>query len=53
MALVSERYSDVGTELFIYPESRKASSKPSDELKVGDTVAIPVEAVVLLRFPEK
>jgi glycine cleavage system T protein len=51
MALVDRRYTEPGSELFIYPESRRAVSKVPAEFEPGDTVALPVRAVVLPRFP--
>lgn len=61
MALVETRYSEPGTPLFIYPETRSASrpagreavSDASPPLELGDTVTLPVEASVIARFPEK
>jgi glycine cleavage system T protein len=51
MALVDGRYTEPGTELLIYPSNRKAVTKPPDDLKIGDTIAMPVGATVLPRFP--
>jgi len=51
MALIEARYAAPGTELLIYPDSRKAVSKPPREFALGDTVAMPVKAEVLPRFP--
>jgi glycine hydroxymethyltransferase len=53
MALVDERYTEPGTELFIYPETRKAVCKAPHEFEPGDTVALPVNAVVLTRFLDR
>jgi glycine hydroxymethyltransferase len=52
MALVERRYAEPETDLYIYPESRRAVSKSPGEFEPGDTVALPVGAVVLPRFPE-
>ncbi|MBN1642924.1 MAG: glycine cleavage system aminomethyltransferase GcvT [Anaerolineae bacterium] len=51
LALVEDRYTDAGTELYIYPEARRAAAKTPDAFEVGDTVALPVQATVLPRFP--
>jgi glycine hydroxymethyltransferase len=53
MALVHGRYAEPGTELFVYPETRRAVRKSPQEFEPGDTVALPVRAVVLSRFPER
>ncbi len=53
MALVEERYTEQGTGLFIYPETRRAVSKAPEAFEVGDTVPLPVQAEVIARFPEK
>jgi glycine hydroxymethyltransferase len=53
MALVEARYATPGTALFIYPETRHAVSKAPEAFETGDTVALPVQAEVLPRFPEK
>jgi glycine cleavage system T protein len=61
MALVEARYTEPGTPLFVYPETRrtgraagrKAVSRTSPSLELGDTVTLPVEAHVITRFPEK
>jgi glycine hydroxymethyltransferase len=53
MVLVSERYAEEGTDLFIYPKSGKAVIKSPQQLGVGDTVPIPIHAAVLPRFPER
>jgi glycine cleavage system T protein len=53
MALVDERYAEPGTELLIYPGGGRAVSKPPIEFEIGDTVALPIRAAVLPRFPEK
>jgi glycine hydroxymethyltransferase len=53
MALVEERYAEVGSELFIYPEARKAVGKAPAEFAVGDAVALPVRATILPRFPQR
>jgi glycine hydroxymethyltransferase len=50
MALVDVRYTEEGTELWIYPPSRKAVSKPPEDFRPGDAIALPVSAVVLSRF---
>ena len=53
MALVEARYATPGTALFLYPETRKAVSKSPAAFETGDTVALPVQAEVLPRFPGK
>jgi glycine hydroxymethyltransferase len=53
MALIEARYAQVGTELLVYPEAKRAVSKVPHEFDLGDTVALPVRAEVLSRFPEK
>jgi glycine hydroxymethyltransferase len=52
MALVDERYTAPETELSIYPETRKAVCKAPHEFELGDTIALPINAVVLTRFPQ-
>lgn len=51
MALIESRYVDPGSELLIYPETRHAVSKAPEAFAPGDTVALPVRAQVLPRFP--
>ena len=51
MALVDGRYAEAGTDLFIYPEARRAVTKTPDQFEVGDRVALPVPATVIPRFP--
>jgi glycine cleavage system T protein len=51
MALVDERYTEPETELLIYPLSQKGEARPPQALQLGDSVALPVRAVVLSRFP--
>jgi hypothetical protein len=51
MALVDGRYADVGTDLHIYPETRRAAAKTPDAFDLGDTVALPIRATVVPRFP--
>jgi len=53
LALVNERYTEPETELYVYPQVRKAVSKAPQDFEIGDTTATPVRAVVLPRFPEK
>jgi len=53
MALVEGRYTEPGTELFIYPEARRVVGKVPQELTLGDNVALPVRAEVLTRFPSR
>jgi glycine cleavage system T protein len=53
MALVDGRYTEVGTELFIYPEARRVVGKVPSALDLGDNVALPVRAEVLTRFPDR
>jgi len=53
LALVQDRYADPETPLLIYPETRKAVAKTPHEFVTGDTVALPISAVVLMRFPEQ
>jgi glycine hydroxymethyltransferase len=53
MALVEARYATPGTALFLYPETRRAVSKAPAAFETGDTVALPVQAEVLERFPVK
>jgi glycine hydroxymethyltransferase len=53
MALVEGRYTEPGTELFIYPEARRVVGKVPQELTLGDNVALPVRAEVLARFPSR
>ena len=53
LALVDTRYTEAGTELSIYPETRKAVAKLPQDLKLGDTIAQGIDAVVLDRFPKK
>jgi glycine hydroxymethyltransferase len=50
MALVDVRYAEEGTELWVYPPARKAVSKPPEDFRPGDAIALPVSAVVLSRF---
>jgi glycine cleavage system T protein len=51
LALVDARYTDVGTDLYIYPETRRSVAKTPEAFDLGDTVALPVEATVIPRFP--
>ena len=53
MALIDGRYAEPGTELLIYPQTRGAVCKSPQELELGDTVALAIDAVVLSRFPER
>jgi glycine hydroxymethyltransferase len=53
MALVEERYAEPGIELYVYPEARRAVSKAPSAFEPGDTVALPIHAEVITRFPEK
>jgi glycine hydroxymethyltransferase len=53
LALLDGRYAEVGTELFIYPEARRVVGKVPQELVLGDSVALPVRAEVLTRFPKR
>jgi glycine hydroxymethyltransferase len=53
MALVEGRYTEPGTELFVYPEARRVVGKVPQELTLGDNVALPVRAEVLARFPQR
>jgi glycine hydroxymethyltransferase len=53
LALVDSRYAEPGTEVLIYPETRKAVAKVPQAFELGDTVPLAVDAVVLSRFPEK
>jgi glycine hydroxymethyltransferase len=52
MALVEARYGEPETLLHIFPEARRAVSKAPSSLELGDTVALPVGAEVLTRFPD-
>lgn len=52
LALVEARYTEPGTDLLIYPEAKRAVCKLPHEFAWGDTVALPVRAVVLPRFPQ-
>jgi len=54
LAIVNRRYNEEGTpiNIFVLP-SRPRPEKPKPELEMGDKVMLPVEATVLLRFPEK
>jgi glycine cleavage system T protein len=51
MALVEGRYAEPGTELYIYPEARRAVAKLPQAFEQGDTVALPIAAEVVSRFP--
>jgi glycine hydroxymethyltransferase len=51
MALVEARYTEPGAALYLYPETRRAVSKAPEDFEAGDTVALPVLAEVLERFP--
>ena len=53
MALVETRYAEPETELYIYPETRRAVDKAPPSFHLGDTVALPVHAEVIARFPAK
>ncbi|MBN1579764.1 MAG: glycine cleavage system aminomethyltransferase GcvT, partial [Anaerolineae bacterium] len=53
LALVDDRYTEAGTELSIYPETRKAVAKVPEAFELGDTVPMAVDAVVIDRFPGK
>jgi glycine hydroxymethyltransferase len=53
MALVEARYATPETALYLYPETRRAVSKAPEAFETGDTVALPVQAEVVARFPEK
>jgi glycine cleavage system T protein len=53
MALVDARYTEPGTDLFIYPEARRIAVKAPGAFEVGDRVALPVPATVLSRFPAR
>ena len=53
MALVERRYAEPRTELYIYPQMRGAVSKAPPALEPGDTVALPIQAEVVSRFPER
>ncbi len=54
LAIVNRRYTEEGTpiNIFVLP-TRPRPEKPKPELEMGDKVMLPVEATVLLRFPEK
>ncbi|MBN1933465.1 MAG: aminomethyltransferase family protein, partial [Anaerolineae bacterium] len=52
LALVEARYTEPGSDLLIYPETKRAVRKLPQEFEWGDTVALPVRAVVLPRFPQ-
>jgi glycine hydroxymethyltransferase len=51
MALVEARSSVPGTELYAYPETRRAVNKAPSAFELGDAVALPVHAQVIARFP--
>lgn len=51
LALVESRYAGPDGELLIYPEAKRAVRKLPHEFEWGDTVALPVRAVILPRFP--
>ena len=53
MVLVDKRYAEAGTELLIYPEARRVVGKVPEELDLGDSVALPVRATVVPRFPAR
>jgi len=53
MALLEARYVTPGTALYLYPETRRAVSKAPAAFETGDTVALPVQAEVVERFPVK
>ncbi len=53
LALIEARYAEPGSELFAYPESRRAARKRPQELEWGDSVALPVRIRVLTRFPSR
>jgi len=51
LAIVDRRYTDVGTDLGVFPHpSRGAWDKPYEELEVGDRVTMHLEAEVISRF---
>ncbi len=52
MALMDARSVEVGSEVFIYPETRQAVARLPAEFRWGDTVAVPVRAVIIDRFPQ-
>ena len=49
-AFIGEKYSAVGTEIFIYQGSPEKASKPPAELEKGDRVTLPTRATVYSRF---
>lgn len=51
MALIEGRYTEIGTELQVFPSTRRAVTKPPEAFAVGDTIAMPVRAEVIERFP--
>lgn len=50
-AYIDEKYTDVGTELFIYQGSPQKAGKPPADLTMGDRVSLPSRATVINRFP--
>jgi len=53
LALVDERYTEVGTDLLVYPEARRVVGKVPDAFQLGDSIALPVRATAVSRFPKK
>jgi glycine cleavage system aminomethyltransferase T len=53
MALVDARYAEAGTELWIYPPARNVVSKPPEDMRLGEAVALPIGGLVLPRFPSR
>jgi glycine hydroxymethyltransferase len=54
LAIVNRRYTEEGTPIGIFVLPTKArGEKQKTELEMGDKVLLPVEATVLMRFPER
>ncbi|MBN1890131.1 MAG: glycine cleavage system aminomethyltransferase GcvT [Thermoflexales bacterium] len=55
LALVDRQHTKVDTPLgiFVLPAGKSQPERPKGELAVGERVLVPVEAVVLSRFPSK